>query len=213
MFADVATLPRGPHSMAREDVAESQRIRLMGAMASLMTEFGYAGTTIGALATYASVSRAAFYEHFEDKEDCLIAAYDRFVEVITERTRADDPAPDWETFVEGALTRYFAALQSDPIAARAFLVEMEAAGPRARQRRRDAFEAFARRLEEGHAAIRAADPSLGELPAAVYVGLAHAIHGLATDALEASRRPDLLALVPGIVEWIRASIRGAGTPR
>ena len=75
---DLAPLPRGPHRLARSEVAASQRGRLMTAMAELMADGGYGAVTIGELARRAGVSRSAFYENFADKETCLLAAYDRF---------------------------------------------------------------------------------------------------------------------------------------
>ena len=69
-------LPRGRHKLSRADVRESQRRRLIRAMLDLVAERGYPATTVGDVVAAARCSRNAFYELFEDKEACYIAAAD-----------------------------------------------------------------------------------------------------------------------------------------
>src|ERR1700686_5120567 len=139
LFKQAPALPRGPHGLSRAEVAESQRTRLMAAFTELVAERGYAGLRIGDLVARAGVSRAAFYEHFADKEACLLAAYDTFAEaVVSAITRGMDPDQPWSAFVDATLGGYVDVLERDPTAARAFIVEMDAAGEAARRRRRDA---------------------------------------------------------------------------
>ena len=54
-----------------EDSRRSQRERLFGAMVSISSEKGYEATRIADLVKLAGVSRAAFYEHFEDKRSAV----------------------------------------------------------------------------------------------------------------------------------------------
>lgn len=203
-------LPRGPHSLTREQVATSQRERLMTAFTELLAERGYAAVTIRELARRARVSPAAFYEHFADREACLLAAYDRFAAAVAAAVTppVDEDAP-WSAFIAASLDGYLAALAHDPIAARAFLVEMDAAGSTARRRRREAINAFAAVIAQRHAAIRARDPRLGPLPAAVYVTLALGVRELAQEAVENDPRPALKELAPQIVVLMTAVVEGA----
>jgi AcrR family transcriptional regulator len=69
-------LPRGRHGLSREDVRDSQRRRLIEAMFDQVAERGYPATTVGDVVSAARCSRNAFYELFEDKEACYIAASD-----------------------------------------------------------------------------------------------------------------------------------------
>jgi AcrR family transcriptional regulator len=213
--SDPATrLPRGPHTLSRAEVAASQRARLERAFVELLAERGYGAITIGDLAGRAGVSRGAFYAHFKDKEACLLASYDRWaanllasmVGAITERTT-------WDEFIDLALDGYLGALEDDPVAARAFIVEMDAAGPRARERRRQAIHAFAATLAERHGAIRRRDPSLGPLPDRVYLGLALAVRELLREALEEPRPPALDELAEDIRVWVTATVEGAAEAR
>ena len=49
-------------------------------MVQAVNERGVVATTISDLVARAGISRRTFYEHFRDKEDCLLATYDAVVE-------------------------------------------------------------------------------------------------------------------------------------
>ena len=74
--------PRGRHRLPPEVVARSQRERLLEAAVRVVAAKGYAATTVGDLTKEAGVSRTTFYELFEDKEACFLAAYDNAVEAL-----------------------------------------------------------------------------------------------------------------------------------
>jgi AcrR family transcriptional regulator len=210
IFGAPEALPRGPHSLSRGQVAASQRARLMAALAEEVAAAGYAAATIAGISRRAGVSPRTFYEHFDGKEDCLFAAYDAFVEILLARMGAEvTPDSDWHEFITSALNGYLGALEDDPVAARAFLIEMDAAGPGARRRRRRAYEQFAELIKVRHAVIRRRDSSLAPLPDRVYLALAHGVRELVCDALEASSRPRLTELGTDLLFWITATIRGA----
>jgi AcrR family transcriptional regulator len=192
-------LPRGRHSLTREQVLSAQRERLMAAMTELMAELGYRGVRVGAVASQAGVSRPAFYDCFTDKEACAFAAYDRFIDVLLQRIIADaQPAQSWDAFIVGLMESYLGTLQQDLVVARAFQVEMDAVGPPARARRRQALVRFAE-------FIRAQGERFGvdrDLPMSAYVGAVYAARQIASDALDAQKRPDLLALAPELSSWM-----------
>ena len=137
-------LPRGPHSLSREEVAASQRTRLLLAMANVAAERGYARTTVAAVIARAGVSRATFYEHFADKETCFLAAFDAGVDIVL-ATLEGTPGGDEGSPVERldrVLEAYLELLASEPAFARTFLVEVYAAGPRAIARRAELQQRF-----------------------------------------------------------------------
>ena len=211
IFGPLAVLPRGPHDLPREQVAASQRTRLLAALSELVADKGYAAATITETARRAGVSPNVFYEHFRDKEECLLAAYDVFAETLLARIGADiPPTTDWHDFITAAVTAYLGSLDADPEIARAFLIEMDAAGPRARRRRREAISAFAAVIKQRHELIRAQDPTLGPLPDRVYLGLAHGVRELACDALEESSHVPVADLTSDVLAWINATVEGAG---
>jgi AcrR family transcriptional regulator len=195
---------------SRAEVAEWERRRLLSAIAELMTERGYACLTVADLTRRAEVPQAAFYEHFADKEECLMAAYREFTEaVVRAMARRIDVTATWTEFVEAILGGYVEVLERDPTAARAFTVEMDAAGDAARQRRRDAIHMFARLLADRHAEIRAHDPSLAELPSSAYLALALAARESVQDALLDLDGPPLGELVRAIALLFNAAVHGA----
>ncbi|MEA2347503.1 MAG: hypothetical protein QOG62_1290, partial [Thermoleophilaceae bacterium] len=204
LFTAVDPLPRGPHQLAREEVEASQRERLIAAFTALLAERGYAAVTIGDLAKTAGVSRGAFYAQFEDKEACLMAAYDRFASNLMAAITAAPEDAGFHEFVEAAIDGYLGALEREPVAARAFLVEMDGAGPAARQRRREGIRAFAAMLAHRHGLIREREPRLGPLPESVFLGLAMGVRELAQDLLEQEAEPRLTDLGPDVMTWVVA---------
>ena len=86
-------LPRGRHAAPREVVWESQRGRLLAAMAEVVASKGYGAVAVRDVIARAGVSRKTFYEHFDNKEECFLAAYDAGVEVDARRDRRRRSAP------------------------------------------------------------------------------------------------------------------------
>jgi hypothetical protein len=123
--------------------------------------------------------------------------------------RIDGAAP-WGAFVETMLGAYIDVLERHPTAARAFYVEIEAAGPAVLQRRRQAAYAFARMLAERHAEVRAREPALSGLPPDVYLALAFAVREVVHDALLDLDGPSFHELAPGIAVLANAVVIGAG---
>jgi AcrR family transcriptional regulator len=207
-FGELAVLPRGRHTLTRDQVHDIQRERVMVAMTELMAARGYRNVSIGDIVARAGVSRTAFYDCFASKEDCAFAAYDRFIDVllsaIAERT-AD--RPDWDSFIVGLLDGYVSTLVRDLVVARAFQIEMDAVGPSARARRRKALKRFATFIRQQQQRLAGDDPSLQQLPEETYLGAVYAARQVACDALDQDRIDDLLAVVPRMSAWMAASFR------
>ncbi|GAA0596744.1 TetR/AcrR family transcriptional regulator [Actinomadura livida] len=138
------SLPRGRHKLTREQVAASQRERLLQGMTQAVGEKGYARTSVADVLKRARVSRETFYENFTDKQACFLAAYEasaeRYLRVVNDALAAHD-APVMAR-LEGALRDYLRELAGDAGAARTFLLEIYAVGPAAtalRYRVQDGF--------------------------------------------------------------------------
>jgi len=106
-------------------------------------EKGYTSASIADVVARAGVSRRTFYEHFADKEECFIAAYDDlfdgiFAAVVT----AYDGECAWPERIRAATAALLTGLAAEPEQARAGLVEVLAAGPRAVERRDAGLRAF-----------------------------------------------------------------------
>ena len=81
-------LPRGTHGLDRSLVAASQRTRLLEAVGRAVADRGYAAATIDDIVRDAGVSKKTFYEHFSDKLDCFLAAYEAASDELLEHMRA-----------------------------------------------------------------------------------------------------------------------------
>ncbi|MFA4980836.1 MAG: helix-turn-helix domain-containing protein, partial [Sphingobacterium sp.] len=84
-----AGLPRGRTSLLTEETREKQRRRLVKAAISVFAEKGFAATTIADIVKTARVSKQAFYEIFENKEDCFLAADDLGRKALYEQVLTD----------------------------------------------------------------------------------------------------------------------------
>lgn len=123
----------------------------------------------------------------------------------------DGSQAHWHEFVESAVRAYLEALQADPVVARAMQIEMDAAGKRARLRRRQALRQIADVIKMRHDEFREEDSSIGPLPDEAHVGVVYAVCQLACDVLDQDQKPDLLALVEPTVRWVAAAVLGAAS--
>lgn len=122
-------LPRGRHGMTRAEVSQVQRARMLRAMAEAMAEQGYVATSVADVIARAGTSRETFYEQFDSKQSCFIAAYELAAQTVLselEREAASDGTA-LERF-DRAIRAYLDALASEPAFARLFMVEVYAAG-------------------------------------------------------------------------------------
>jgi AcrR family transcriptional regulator len=137
---ELGPLPGGHHGLSPEQVAESQRERLLAAVAHVVAAEGYRQTTVTAIVKAAAVSSRAFYEHFNSKEDCYLAAFDAVVDHLTELLTASvAEAPDWPTATLAALREGLSFFAAEPELARLCLFEPMIATPRFAVRARTAI--------------------------------------------------------------------------
>jgi AcrR family transcriptional regulator len=142
-------LPRGPHNLTRDHVLASQRERMIEAMAGTVAGKGYGATTVGDVVARAGVSRKTFYEHFRDKEDCFLAAFDSGVDALLAAiVAAESDAPAWKERLRARVRAYLGTLAARPDFARTFLIEVFAAGPSALERRAEVHRRFAQLISD-----------------------------------------------------------------
>ena len=142
-------LPRGTHGLDPSLVAASQRTRLLEAVGGQVAEKGYAAATIDDIVRAAGVSKQTFYEHFADKLDCFLAAYEAASDELFEHVRAaQDGAEEWAERTRAGIHAYLRWLAAEPALARVFLIEIAAAGPEALERRERLRDRYAERMRE-----------------------------------------------------------------
>src|ERR671922_3114980 len=79
--------PRGRHAPPLEVRQDRQRRRLYAAAGAVFASVGYADASAEAIAREAGMSKATFYEHFDNKEDCIIALHDDATAAVLEAMR------------------------------------------------------------------------------------------------------------------------------
>lgn len=199
-------LPRGRHGLTREAVTQSQRQRTIDGMIEAVAERGYAETRVVDAIERGRVSRKTFYELFADKEECFLAAYDavfsRFYGATLAAYEADPDAP-WTERLRAALAALLEELGKDPAAARFWVVEALAAGPKAVSRRDAAIREFTHFVDAGRAESKL------DLPGITSTAIVGGIFALLyTDILHSAttRLPNRL---PEIVFWVTQPFLGA----
>lgn len=140
-------LPPGRHGLPREAVAENQRERLLNGVVEAVAEHGYNATTIAGITRAARISRRTFYEHFEGKQDCFLAAYEMIeAHVLESMLAAPGAGEEWPERVRARLVALLEVLSRDEAVTRCFLVEPLAAGGEVAARYRQAMGLIAAAL-------------------------------------------------------------------
>src|SRR4051812_16381821 len=94
-MAERAAVPRGRHAPPLEVRQSLQRTRLLEAAAAVFARDGYAEASAEAIAREAGMSKATFYEHFANKEECILALFDvAAAETLTAMVEATSSAGD-----------------------------------------------------------------------------------------------------------------------
>ena len=132
----------------------------------VVADKGYAATSVADVLAAAGVSRKSFYEHFANKAECFLEAYDDGVDRVL-RTIEDALERETDAFALAAtgVGAYLGWLVANPAFARTFVLEALAAGPAALARRAAVHERFADHFAQVYAAAQTRLPELGELPA------------------------------------------------
>lgn len=201
-------LPRGPQALPKERVAEDQRRRLYEAMVDAVDERGFVASTISDLVQRAGVSRRTFYEHFENKDKCLLATYEMLVSRLVEHVRArEDTSMGGLDRLETLIAALFEAAIRRPAAARLICVELAAAGPEGIARWAQGSSSLS-----GHIASMFEEDGGGDpLPEPVARAIVGAIRNVLYARVRRKRssralRAELAKVLPGLIAWVGSYI-------
>jgi AcrR family transcriptional regulator len=185
-------LPRGRHGLPRELVIRSQRERLLAAVVRVSAGNGYEATSVADILGEAGVGRESFYELFDDKRDCLLAARGILVDHLEETIRAAYREPGrWVDRTRNALAATLAWFAADPAATRVVIIEFMAVGPVFREHFQSDFRRFTALLDEGLDQAEAAPDLPGATGLAVGAGVARVY-----EAVVRGRTAELPSLLP-----------------
>jgi AcrR family transcriptional regulator len=192
---------------------------MLAAVVDVVAQVGYSSMTVSDVISQAGVSRRTFYEHFSNKEDVFLAAYDHVVDlVLADVSAAYQRGETWIDRVRLGLEAFVERLAQQPALAHVCIVEVLAAGPRALARRSAAMDRFRGFMTPGFDEVSnarvpavAADAVIGGIYEVIYS------HVLREDtATLPSLAPDLLhgMLVPFVgPEDARRAARAAARSR
>ena len=180
----------------------SRRERLLRSVIAAVSESGYPAVTVADIVRRARVSRAAFYAHFTDKEDCFLAATaggrELMIAQVVSAARALPAGTCDEEVLRVACRAYLAFLAGEPAFARVFYIHMPTAGPRAVHRLDAAAGLFADLNRTWHQRARERHPEWPCVPGEVYLALAGAADELVRSLVRAGRTDAL----PGLEETL-----------
>jgi AcrR family transcriptional regulator len=191
----------------RAELRASQRGRLICAITDAVAEQGYAATTVADVTERAGVSRKAFYEHFEDKEACFLAAYDTGAKAIYEAMAASARGTqDWRETLDVVLSTWLEFLDADLAFTRAHMIEFWAAGDAARERwkqRRDRTGSLLQRL---HEMARSQDPSVVAVSPTTVAAVVGGVNRVVISHLLSGDAAPLGSLKPELQDFIELTL-------
>jgi AcrR family transcriptional regulator len=181
--------------------------RLLEGIAAAVDEKGFAETTIADIARHARVSKRTFYEHFDTKQDCLLALYVASSEHSLARIADSiDPTLDLDAQIAKTTDVYFSALQERPAVLRTLLVEILAAGQRGLEMRRQVNRRYAELLRKVIASAKPDGRGRHTLSGAMATAIVGGLNELMRQAVEGGNFRRLRRLARPAAELLRAVV-------
>jgi AcrR family transcriptional regulator len=193
--------PSGVRRLPPELIRAIQRERLLGAMLNATAELGYLETNVQDVIDRADVSRPTFYEHFSNKEDCFLSAFDSRAERLRKlvHSAADAGGDSWRDRVRCGLEALLSFASSEPDTARTLVVEARAASETAVRRRVELLDDFARCLD---AEARELLPEPPRRTAVTASGIVGGVESLLYSRLCKQEYNQLDALLPSLMYFV-----------
>jgi AcrR family transcriptional regulator len=175
-------------------------------MIEVVSERGYPETRVVDVIGVAGVSRKTFYELFDSKEDCFLAAYDVLLgNLLGEASDAFESKSGmpWAERIAAALGALLDHLSEHPDEARFAIVEVLAAGPKALARRDAGLRQFTGFLESGRSETSV------DLPGITSLSLAGGINELLYSEILHGAVARLPSRLPDLMFWVTLPFLGA----
>ena len=205
-------LPRGRSGLPLDAVRGVQRERLLRAVIAAVGQTGFRDVTVADIVRGARVSRAAFYAHFSDKEDCFLAATRQggllMANRVTAAVRRQPAHASAEAMLRASIAAFLEFLVEEPTFARVFYVDMPMAGPRAVRQIEAALHAFAGLNRAWHERARRDHPDWPAVPYQAYYALAGATTELVRAEVRRGRTDSMTSLEDTLVALHLAVLAG-----
>ncbi|HWL48979.1 MAG TPA: TetR/AcrR family transcriptional regulator, partial [Acidimicrobiia bacterium] len=190
-------------SFEERQAVSSPPERILRALAAVVSEKGYHETTVADIVERAKTSTRTFYEHFESKEDAMVAALDSGAsQMLAAAMPAYRREHEWQRAIQATQEAMFTFGVQEPEYARLGAVEIFGAGTRALEQRETVTEGMELLLAKGYELKPDAPPITAE-------AIGGALYALFYDFVR-QRGPERLAeIVPPVVYVTLAPFLGA----
>lgn len=199
MLADSGSrFPSGPRRLPGDLVRAVQRERLQVGMLRAISELGYRSTNVQDVIERAGVSRPTFYEHFANKDDCFLAAFDACAARLRDRiaAAADEGGNIWRDRIRMGFDALLSFTAAEPEAAHIVVVEARAATPDAARRRVALLDHFASCIDTKVRELLPAGTPHSTVTASGVVG---GVESLLYARLNKNQMDDLPKLLPSLM--------------
>lgn len=199
--------PSGARKLPPDLVRAVQRQRLIVAMLKAVSELGYRGTNVQDVIDRAGVSRPAFYEHFSNKEDCFLVAFDTSAQRLRDKleTAALRGGDVWRDRLRCSLEALLQFAGIEPDTARALIVEARAGSAEGVMRRVELLDRFATCLDSQARELLPEAPAFSMTTATGIIG---GIESLLYARLCKGEHDDLGSLLPSLMYFVVLSYEG-----
>lgn len=186
--------------LARKQVSDIQRARMLAAMADVAAERGALDASVSHVVARSGVSRRTFYEIFEGREDCFLAAFDDAVERAGETAVAAYRSErSWRSRMRAGLSALLDFCEREPVLGRLLFVDSLGGGPPVQARRRAVVVQLIALVDEGRSETAPRD-SPPQLSAEGVVGAVLAV--IHARLLEKRSPGDLIEIVNPLMNMI-----------
>lgn len=150
---------RPRNELGHAHIGQIQRARILAAMFDVAHEHGAANVSVADVVERSGVSRRTFYELFEDREACFLAAFEDALLLAMERVLvAYEARGKWRERVREGLVALLGFLDEQPTVGRLLVCESLTAGPKTLARRNEVLAWLARAIDEGRSESEGGTP-------------------------------------------------------
>lgn len=187
----IVPFPNGRGRRARE--------RLMEAMLLVSGERGYEQIAVQDVIEAAGASRATFYKHFKDKDDCFAQAHHDAANWLVRRLISDARRqPTWRESLRIGMAELLEFCANQPLMARALFVETHAAGGAALAEHNLLMERLSHAIDGARREI----PSRQAPPPVTAAFMVGAIETLVRSKLMSDEPETAPEMLPGLLHFV-----------
>ncbi len=189
----------GQEPLSRKFIAEHQRLRIISALVQEASEKGFRATTVADIVKRAGIARKTFYENFDSKEGCFLAAQEHAMLTALNRVvEAAGTDQSWPRRVRAGLAAFLQYVAEEPALAKTCMVEALAVSPSSMGYYEESQQAFVSLFKLGR------DVSLQgkELPDTLEEAIVGGVFWIVYQRLVTAEAETITELLPELVEFV-----------